>query len=292
MTARARLTTTRAHSDDGTPVSRVARLRTEGPLALRPVGARGPEPLVRADARVARVALASGAAGPLGGDDFSLEVRVGEGSTLVLSEVSSTLLLPGPHGGRSRMRIAITVESGATFSWRPEPLIAVRGCHHVHEIDVDLAPDARMIMRDEVVLGRYGEESGRLSQRVRIRRDGHSIYQQRLDLGPGAPGWRSPAVVGGYTCLGNVLAVGPDESVTGRVAQLIGDTAALLPLRRSGLVINALADDTVGLRRLLEDGTDLLGEPWSPPRLPKQGLNAESHPVMTRLAGHPDLVER
>lgn len=270
-------------------MSRVADLRSEGPLVLRPVGRCGPEPLVRQDTRAARVSLASGAAGPLGGDDFTLEVVVGEGSTLVLSEVSSTLLLPGAHGSRSRMRIAVTVQRGATFTWLPEPLVAARGCDHLHEIDVDIAPDARMLMRDELVLGRHGEEPGRLSQRLRVSCEGRSVYRQRLELGRGAPGWRSPAVVGEHKCVGTVLAIAPGDAVADRPAHLIADTAALLPLRRSGVVVSALADDTVRLRRLLEQGIDLLGHPWSPTSA--RGTSGPT-PTSTRSPSGPPAAQR
>ncbi|HWC24742.1 MAG TPA: urease accessory protein UreD [Flexivirga sp.] len=263
MTAHARVSTSVAIGPDGVAFSRVDDLRSEGPLVLRPTIANRPEPLLRKDLRAARVALASGAAGPLGGDEFTLSVTVGAGSTLLLSEVSSTLLLPGARGGRSHMRISITVESGATFCWLPEPLVAARGCHHVHEIEVEVAPDATMLLRDELVLGRYGEEPGRLSQRLRVACEGRSIFQQRLDLGAGARGWRSPAVLGGHKCVGTVLAVAPDLATGTRQPQLIGDAAALLPLSGSGVVVSAMADDTVRLRRRLEEGIELLGEPWT-----------------------------
>src|SRR5690606_33759757 len=131
MTARATLATRQDFDHTGRPVSKVHTLRSQAPLILRPTHSKEPEPQVLRTGSAARVSLVSGAAGPLGGDDFELNIRVGAGSTLLLNEISSTLLLPGARGGRSSMRINIAVEEDSTFVWMGEPIIAARGCHHV-----------------------------------------------------------------------------------------------------------------------------------------------------------------
>lgn len=69
MTARAALATERRIGNRGRILSRISVLRSDVPLVLRPALPKGPEPLVGHAPDVARVSLASGAAGPLGGDD-------------------------------------------------------------------------------------------------------------------------------------------------------------------------------------------------------------------------------
>nr|WP_255744107.1 urease accessory protein UreD [Aliiroseovarius sediminis] len=59
--------------------------------------------------------MAAGRAGPLGGDNYALDVHVGAGSTLVLQEVAMMLVLPGLSAEPSKMTIRITVEEGASF---------------------------------------------------------------------------------------------------------------------------------------------------------------------------------
>ncbi|MEO7146550.1 MAG: urease accessory protein UreD [Terrimesophilobacter sp.] len=212
---------------------------------------------------MARVSLTSGAAGPLGGDDFVLEVRVGRGSTLVLNEVSSTLLLPGARGGVSQMRITITVEEYATLVWLPEPVIAAEHCNHVHDIDVALETSSRFLMRDELQLGRHREPPGNFTQRIRVRRTGRPLFHQHLTIGPATRGWRSSAVGGSHKALGTVLVVDPDWSEKPVPTHILADSATLFPLAGPAVLISALADDSLAIRRLLDRGVAWLGDPWA-----------------------------
>ena len=193
----------------GGRTSRVRTLRSDGPLVLRPCHPKGPEPLIHRRHGVARVALAAGTAGPLGGDKYSLDVHVEAGSTLVLLEVSAMLVLPGAGGGRSHMSIDVRVEEGATFVWWPEPIIAARRCDHRHDVRIALARGARMILREEMILGRHGEAPGDLAGRLRITRGGAALYDQRLSFGPASDGWDGAAVLGDAGAVGSVIAVDP-----------------------------------------------------------------------------------
>lgn len=264
MNARATLTTKCGKGHAGRPVSKVHVLRSHAPLVLRPTQPKDAEPLVRRVGSVARVSLVSGGAGPLGGDDFELNVCVGEGSTLLLNEVSATLLLPGPRGGRSRMRINISVEAGASFVWMAEPVIAAHGCDHLHEINIDLAPSARMLMRDQLLLGRHNEEPGNFLQNLRVRRGGETLFCQQLHIGPAALGWRSPAVIGTHKCVGTVLVVDPRWCETPAETRLFAPDAALLSLEGPAVMISALAAETWTLSQRLAQGINWLGDPWSP----------------------------
>jgi urease accessory protein len=263
MTARAALATERRLGGSGRVLSRISVLRSDAPLVLRPTLPKGPEPLVRHVSGVARVSLAAGAAGPLGGDDYFLDIRVGRGTTLVLNEISATLLLPGPRGGRSHMRTSVLVEDDAAFVWLSEPIIAAHGCDHVHAIDVSLAPRARLCMRDELLLGRHRESPGNLTQSLHVRRGGLPLFQQQLRIGPAARGWASPAVLGNNKCIGTVLVVDPAWAGQAREAKPLGRDAAVLPLEAPAVVISALAASSCSLRRVLEHGIELLGEPWA-----------------------------
>ncbi|HET6492724.1 MAG TPA: urease accessory protein UreD [Burkholderiales bacterium] len=272
MNAHASLATEQVVGGTGGAVSRVRVLRSHAPLVLRPTLPKGREPLVQRMAGVARVSLAMGAAGPLGGDDFALDIHVGAGSTLVLNEISATLLLPGARGGRSRMRIAVTVDEDATFVWLPQPVIAAQGCDHVHEIDITLAADARLFMRDELLLGRHREQPGQLTQHLRVRRAGRSLFRQTLALGGAARGWQSPAVLGSHKCVGSVLVVDPAWNERTPAKRVLGCDAALLSLEGPAVLVSALADDTLTLRRQLEHGVSLLGAPWAPEAAPVASL--------------------
>ena len=75
---------------DGRGGTRLAVLQGEVPLLPRRTGSAGPGPVT--------VHLVGGAAGPLGGDDLHLAVRVGPGARLRLRSVAATVALPGRGG--------------------------------------------------------------------------------------------------------------------------------------------------------------------------------------------------
>lgn len=265
MSARARVVTalmTRA----GSPRSRVSEVRSEAPLALRSCNAKGPESWAAHLPHFARVSVVASAAGPVGGDRHRLDVIVGAGSNLLLNEISATLLLPGRDGARSRTDVRIRVEADATMIWMPEPVIAVRGCDHVNDVRIDLDPTARLLVREEVVLGRHREASGSVRQSIRVRRGSQQVYCQDVDLGTGVG--HSPVVAAGFRAVGSMLLFDPraaDQLMTTATAHRpVGSaaTCALMPLGSGGVLVGAFAHDTVDLRRQLSEGLASLGPPW------------------------------
>lgn len=173
------------------------RLRSEAPLLVRPA----PGGVVH---------LVGGAAGPLGGDDLALEVVVGPGARLVVRGVAAVLAQPGPDpGAAGRLRVRASVGPGAALDWSPEPTVVVAGA--VLELDVDLeaAATAEVRWREELVLGRTGEQPGRVAGRTRLRVGGRTVLDHALVAG-GAPGpWDGPGGLAGHRWVGTELTVGP-----------------------------------------------------------------------------------
>jgi urease accessory protein len=178
--------------------------------------------------------LVGTAAGPLGGDVLRLDVVVDAHARLVLRSAAASIALPGARGGTSTMEVSIEAGAGADVRWLPEPLIAAKGCDHRSTTTIDLAADARLVWRDEVVLGRQGEAPGSYVQRLRIDRAGRPLLRTDLGVGPVWPHWDGPAGVGGAGAVATVVVVGramPDapEVDDGRAAVLdLGDEAVVL----------------------------------------------------------------
>jgi urease accessory protein len=219
--------------------TRLVELYGEVPLLPRATGVRaGP---------VAEVHLVGGAAGPLGGDELTVEVHVGAGASLIIRTVAATLALPGD--GCSTTRVDATVAAGGTLHWLPEPIVAVRGCDHLTESVVQLYGDAQLRWREELVCGRHGEEGGDLVLQTRVRLDGRSLYRQDLAVGPRADSWSGPAVLGGARTAGSVILVGPADALP---APSTVDGGALMRLAGPGVVASAVADHAHDLRRALD----------------------------------------
>ena len=219
--------------------TRLVTLRSEAPLVLRST----PEVLY----------LVGGAGGPLGGDDLSLEIVVGVGARLTVRTVAASIALPGV--GPSCVRVRATVAGGGGLRWLPAPVVAARGCVHHMEATVVLEADARLVWREELVLGRHGEPPGSVSSRASVDVDGTPLLRHELALGPEHPAAGGPAVTAGARAVGSVLLVGAPWAAP-YPSTVLGPTAAVLPLAGPGVLVTALAADASGLRRQLDRGME------------------------------------
>jgi urease accessory protein len=201
------------------------------------------------------VALAAGAAGPIGGDRLRLDIEVGAGACLVLRAVSASVVLPGPRREPSFLDVAITVAEDATLIWLPGTVIAANGCDHHASTHISLDQRARLYAREELLLGRHGEQTGAISQRLRIEVGAHALYDQQLRVGAGAPGWDGPAVSGACRAIGSIVIADPGAGVRQEFAHMVGTPeprAACLVLSDSAVALTALASDSLDLSRRFE----------------------------------------
>jgi urease accessory protein len=187
MKARARIVA--RVQEDGT--TRLVTLAGETPLLLR----RAPHP---EDLDTAQIQLMGGTAGPIGGDDLAYRVDVGEGAKVRVRSNAGSLALPGPGGAQSTLACEVTVGAGACLDWTPEPLIAVRGANHAMHANLEIAEDAQVVWREDVVLGREDEETGSVRSRIRINRAGRVVFDHEFAVGPRYPGSLGPAGTAGY----------------------------------------------------------------------------------------------
>ncbi|MGK4908883.1 urease accessory protein UreD [Streptomyces albus] len=217
----------------------------EGPFALRRTRS--------ADPSCARVTLVGAMSAPLGGDRLAIETVVEPGAALRVDGSAATLALPGRTAEPARYDVRLDVGEGGRLHWLPEPLISVRGSELHQSIRAELAPGARLVLRDEQVLGRAGEEPGRLGSRLTVYRAGRPLLDQRLDFGPGAPGWDGGAVLGGHRAVGQLLVVDPALEDAPAAPRVLGETAAVTPLAGPAVLVTAVAPDALCLRRVLDE---------------------------------------
>ncbi|MGP3988252.1 urease accessory protein UreD [Streptomyces sp. 3N207] len=241
VSARARITAV----PDGRGGTALPLLSGGGPMALRRTRS--------ADPTAARVTLVGAMSAPLGGDRLAVEARAEPGAALRVDGSAATLALPGRTAEPARYDVRLEVGEGGQLHWLPEPLISVRGSDLRQRLCAELAPGARLVLRDEQVLGRTGEGPGRLSSRLTVRRDGRPLFDQQLDFGPGAPGWDGGAALGGYRAVGQLLLVDPQLAEEKPVAaRVLRETAVVTPLVGPALLVTAVAPDALQLRRILD----------------------------------------
>ncbi|WP_077194319.1 urease accessory protein UreD [Streptomyces lydicus] len=240
---------------DAAGATRLPVLDGDGPLALR---------RIRAGAGQARVCVVSAMSAPLGGDRLALEATAEAGTALHVTAAAATVALPGRTGETATYDVRLTVGEGARLDWLPEPLISARGSDLRMTTTVELAPTARLVLREEQVLGRSGEETGALRSRLIVRRAGRTLLDQETAYGSGVPGWDTSAVLDGNRALGQLLVVGPEFEDGPAEVRLLGGApegppgdgpgqGVLAPLAGPGALATAVAPDALRLRRLLDE---------------------------------------
>ncbi|GAA4008132.1 hypothetical protein GCM10022247_32920 [Allokutzneria multivorans] len=129
---------------------------------------------------------------------------------------------------------------------RQEPTVLARGCLvHNHSV-ASLTADSRLVWQDIVVLGRHGEEPGKMVQHWDVQRAGRPVLRTTTSLLEPSL-YRSPAVVGTASVLGTGLVVAPGLSVS----PFARDGAAVHALRGAALV-TVLGVDAVSVGSVLD----------------------------------------
>ncbi|MGW8063059.1 urease accessory protein UreD [Streptomyces ziwulingensis] len=235
---------------DGRGGTALPVLEGEGPLAVRRTRGSGVE---------ARVVLVGAMSGPLGGDHLTVAAESARGARLRVGSAAATLALPGQDGAGARYDVRLTVGDDAELLWLPEQLISAHGSDLHVTTRVDLAATARLLLREEQVLGRSGEEPGRLTSRLTVRIAGRCVLDQELACGPGAPaGWDGPAGLAGHRAVGQLVVARPEFATAPPVARVLAEGAAVMPLAGPCALVTAVASDALRLRRLLDGASAAL----------------------------------
>ncbi|MFJ3439026.1 urease accessory protein UreD [Streptomyces cyaneofuscatus] len=219
----------------------------DGPFELRRLRSRGTE---------ARVCIVGAMSAPLGGDRLRIEATAQQGAALHVTSAAATLALRGPTTAPATYDVHLSVEDHAELRWLPKPLISAADSNLRQTWTIDLAPTARLVLREELALGRTGEPPGRVTTRLTVRRGGRVLLDQEADYGPGAVGWDSPAVLAHHRATGQILIVDPGFDAEPPTSQALTETsqdgmAVLTPLAGPAALITAIAPDGLRLRHLL-----------------------------------------
>ncbi|MFI9261933.1 urease accessory protein UreD [Streptomyces sioyaensis] len=230
-------------------VTTLPQLHSDGPFHLR---------RVRSDSSAARVGIIGAMSAPLGGDRLTLDITVEDRAELEVTTAAATLALRGPTTHAATYDVRLTAGEHAQLRWLPQPLISAAGSNLRQTYTVELAATARLLLREEQLLGRADEEPGHLVSRILVHRAGHPLLDQHTAYGPPEPGWDGPAVLGGHRAVGQLLVVDPRLDVP-RNPVLLGEgtkdgCAVLAPLAGGpALLATAAAPTSATLRALLDE---------------------------------------
>jgi urease accessory protein len=186
------------------------------------------------------VHLVGTAAGPLGGDEVTIAVRVGPGASLSLRSAAATVVLPGLEVPGSRLNFEAFVDDGAWLEVAPEPTVVCRGAVHEVVTSVALAGTGQVRLLEQVVLGRSGEAGGAWTGRLAVTRDGRPVLRHTL---------RSGLI--GVRAIASLV----DTSVTGRAA--VAGSCVAMPLAAGGMLVTGTGSAATALLAELEGAAAL-----------------------------------
>ena len=174
-----------------------------------------------------RIGLLATSALLLGGDEVVVEVVVGPGACLELFDVAGTVAYHG-RGRPASWRVAIEIGAGASLVWAGQPFVVSDGADVTRVLEADLAPTARLALRETLVIGRAGQHGGRLLNRTALRVDGVPILVEDQLLDPAGIRDR-PGMLGGHRVVDTVITVGdvPPGPAAATRYSLVGGRGAL-----------------------------------------------------------------
>lgn len=183
-------------------------------------------------AGMATLYLQSSSGGLYGDDVLDLAITAEPAAQAHVTSQASTMV-PASLGGQARFGVQLRLEADATLEYVPDPLILFDGADAETSLDIAMAPGARAIVADAVLLHDPAggtPTSGRWSNTITVSCDGEPlprlIERQHLDLGdplafgPAQRG-RPRLCYGALYCIGGDTA-GVSEALSAELAALAG----------------------------------------------------------------------
>jgi urease accessory protein len=249
---------------DGSGGSRRQRVHEDGALRIR-------FPNSQHSATLDAV-LVNTAGGMTGGDNFAIDISVGAGAKLTVTTAAAEKIYRS-LGPPAKIGVKLAVGAGAALAWLPQETILFDQVRLRRSIDVDLAPDARLILAEAVVFGRsaMGESvvHGHFFDRWRVRVGGALAFAESLRLdGAIAEKLTRRAIAREGVAVASVLKFPGDETDVAAVRAMENNFAGEVGVSAwNGLVLARLvAPDGAALRRDLMSVLTALSD-LPPPRL-------------------------
>jgi urease accessory protein len=261
----ARLSVGRLGDAGGPGETRIQRLFQEGAAKVRCARA--------ADGDGMTAALINTAGGLAGGDRFDWGVELGDAARCtVITQACEKVYraLEGP----ATVSVTLSVGRGARLDWLPRETILFDGARLNRALDIRMAPGARLLALEAVLLGRraMGEHTPfvHLRDRWRVWNDTGLIFADEVRLDDAH--WTEAALLNGAGAYASVLYVGDDAAdragaVRGRIDAGRDHAHGGASAFDGRLFCRLLARDGAGLRRVLTPVLETLRDGEALPRL-------------------------
>jgi urease accessory protein len=217
------------------------RWRGEPPVALRRTGAD-------------RLHLVQAGGGPLGGDDLQLRLRLAARARLAVHSAAATVVQPGTDHTPASWSLLADVGAHAGLIYRPEPTIVCDQASLHSHAHIRLSAGAWVLLREQVVLGRYGERGGHYRGDLRVDVECEPILAHSTVLDGADASLSGPGGSGGARVFGSLLLAGAARFAPGPdpVGETDGTRWAVTPLAGPGILVLALGGTGPRVTALLD----------------------------------------
>lgn len=191
------------------------------------------------------------AATPVGEDDISVHVTVGEGVVATVRSVAASVIYAG-RGDGTRLRTTVEVAPGATLRWQPEPVIVTARARHRSHTTVHAADGAAVLFDELLVMGRSDEVPGAFAASLDVRLDHTTVSLTSFDTS--TPGFSGPGGTAGAKVVGTRVVVDPLDAIVPAAAAPVPRvdraTVVLRPEGGGAIATTLAADPTAATAQL------------------------------------------
>jgi urease accessory protein len=223
------------------------------------------------DGEPTQAVMINTAGGLTGGDKMSVELALGENGRAIVTTQACEKIYRSASGS-AEVATRLTAGNGARLDWLPQETILFDGARLARRLEVELAPNAELLLVEAVIFGRaaYCESirSGLFTDRWRIRRDGKLIFADDLRFDwANAELLGRPAVLNGATAMATIFftAEEPSRYLEG-LRSIIGPAGGASSWNGK-LLARLTANGGAPLRRTLIPALELLLDGAALPRI-------------------------
>ena len=145
----------------------------------------------------------------MSGDHYEINVRLGEGARVFLTNQSFTKVHPSSEGQGSTQHQILRLEADALLEYMPEPLMLYKDADLFAETEVHVSKGSALIFSDVICPGRTqrGEifQYSRYVNRMKVWYEGELIFYQNQRIEPATMRLTSPGCWEGETHIGNLF---------------------------------------------------------------------------------------
>lgn len=216
--------------------------------------------------------LLNTAGGLADGDVLNTDIHWRAGARATVTSQAAERVYRAAGEGSARVTTRLRVDADAVACWLPQETIVFDGARLARSLEIDMAPDGRLLALESTVFGRraMGEtvSRGRVSDRWRLRIGGRLAFADHFLLddtltGPVDASLARGPVCNGAHCLATLVAVAPDcdRIVTAARKTPAEERADVGATLLDGLaVLRVVAADGAAMRAVLTRLVTLAGE--------------------------------